>query len=78
MYDTDESVIALLNPDTSEITIQTGYVDSYEVNVKVINSAVLHVCNKSTKEAKFSVSIPTDSCLKIEAENYTVADLPKY
>ena len=77
MYDTDESVIALLNPDTSEITIQTGYVDSYEVNVKVINSAVLHVCNKSTKEAKFSVSIPTDSCLKIEAENYTVADLPK-
>ncbi|MBQ5944884.1 hypothetical protein IJL65_00275 [bacterium] len=68
MYDKDDSVIALMNPDTAEIKLQSGYEDIYQVNVNVVNSAVLHVCNKQTRENKFSVSIPTDSCLNIEAE----------
>ncbi len=75
MYDKDDSVIALMNPDTAEIKLQSGYEDKYDVNVEVVNSAVLYVCNKETKENKFSVSIPTDSCLKIEAEGYTVTDI---
>ena len=77
MYDKDDSVIALLNPDTSEIKLQSGYENKYDINVKVINSAVLYVCDKNTKENKFSVSIPTDSCLKIEAGGYEVTDLPE-
>ena len=77
MYDKDDSVIALMNPDTAEIKLQSGYEDIYQVNVNVVNSAVLHVCNKQTRENKFSVSIPTDSCLNIEAEWYTVTNIPK-
>ena len=78
MYDKNDAVIALLNPDTSEIKIQTGYIDTYDVKVKVENSAVLYVYDKASKTNKFSVSIPTDSCLKIEAsDGYNVADLPE-
>ena len=77
MYDKDESVIALLNPDTSEIKLQSGYEDKFDINVKVVNSAVLYVSDKQTKENKFSVSIPTDSCVKIEAEWYNVENLPE-
>jgi hypothetical protein len=77
MYDKDDSVIALLNPDTSEIKLQSGYENKYDINVKVVNSAVLYVCDKSTKENKFSVSIPTDSCVKIDAEGYEVRPLPE-
>jgi len=77
MYDKDESVIALLNPDTSEIKFQSGYENKFEINVKVVNSAVLYVSDKKTKENKFSVSIPTDSCVKIEAEGYSVETLPE-
>jgi hypothetical protein len=77
MYDKDESVIALLNPDTSEIKLQSGYEDKFDINVKVVNSAVLYVYDKQTKENKFSVSIPTDSCVKIEAEGYNVENLPE-
>ena len=77
MYDKDDSVIALLNPDTSEIKLQSGYENKYDINVKVVNSAVLYVCDKNTKENKFSVSIPTDSCVKIDAEGYEVRPLPE-
>ena len=79
MYDIDDSVIALMNPDTAEIKIQTGYKDSFKVNVKVENSAVLYVYDKNNKTNKFSVSIPTDSCVKIESDSdsYNVVELDK-
>ena len=77
MYNIDDSVIALMNPNTAEITIQTGYKDSFEINVKVENSAVLYVYDKINKVNKFSVSIPTDSCVKIESDNHKVVDLDK-
>jgi hypothetical protein len=78
MYDKNDAVIALLNPDTSEIKIQSGYLNTYDVKVKVENSAVLYVYDKSSKTNKFSVSIPTDSCVKIEAADvFKVVDLPE-
>jgi hypothetical protein len=55
MYDKNDAVIALLNPDTSEIKIQSGYLNTYDVKVKVENSAVLYVYDKSSKTNKFSV-----------------------
>jgi hypothetical protein len=46
--------------------------------VKVENSAVLYVYDKSSKTNKFSVWIPTDSCVKIEAADvFKVVDLPE-
>ena len=80
MYGKNDSVIALLNPDTSEIKIQSGYENQYDVKVKVENSAVLYVYDKETKTNKFSVSIPTDSCVKIESKvdgYYGVDSLPE-
>ena len=77
MYDKDGKVMALMDPKTAEIKFQTGYKDDYEVNVVVENSSVLQVCNKKTKDAVFSISIPTEKCLKIEADNYKVVDLPE-
>ena len=78
MYDKNDAVIALLNPDTSEIKIQSGYLNTYDVKVKVENSAVLYLYDKSSKINKFSVSIPTDSCVKIEAADvFKVVDLPE-
>ena len=46
MYDKNDEVIALMNPDTAEIKIQPKYVNDYEVNVTVQNSAVLNLCKK--------------------------------
>ena len=78
MYDKDDSVIALLNPDTSEIKLQSGYEDKFEIKVKVENSAVVHVCDKQTQVNKFSVSLPTDSCVNIDVANvYKIWDLAK-
>ena len=51
--------------------------NKYDINVKVVNSAVLYVTDKKTKENKFSVSIPTDSCVMIEAEGYEITSLPE-
>ncbi|MBO7505339.1 hypothetical protein J6T66_04320 [bacterium] len=78
MYDKDDSVIALLNPDTSEIKIQSNYKDKYDVKVKVENSAVLYVYDKESNVSKFTVSIPTEECINIEVGNgYEVTDLPE-
>ena len=79
MYDKDDALVALLNPDTSEIKLQSGYEDKFDINVKVENSAVLYLYDKDSKTNKFSVSIPTDSCVKIEGDNdnYKVVDLDK-
>ena len=77
MYDKKWGVIALMNPDTAEIKVQTWYKDKYEVDVKVQDSAVLQVCDKNTKNSIFSISIPTEKCLKVEANNYNIVELPE-
>jgi len=77
MYDKDGGVMALMNPDTAEIKLQSGYKDNYEVNVIVQNSAVLQVCNKKDKDIVFSISIPTKECWNIVADGYEVVDLPE-
>ena len=77
MYDKNGNVMALMNPDTAEIKFQSWYENSYEVNVSVQNSSVLRVCDKKDKSAVFSISLPTTECVKIDAENYTVVDLPE-
>jgi hypothetical protein len=78
MYNKDDSVIALLNPDTSEIKFQSGYEDNFDIIVKVENSAVLYVHDKQTNENKFSVSIPTDKCANIMVEEpYKLDQLPE-
>ena len=77
MYDKNGGVMALMNPDTAEIKLQSGYKDDYEVNVVVQNSSVLQVCNKKSKDAVFSISIPTEECSNIEAEWYKIESLPE-
>ena len=78
MYNKDDSIIALLNPDTSEIKLQSGYEDKFDIIVRVENSAVLYVHDKQTNENKFSVSIPTDKCINIVVdEPYKLGQLPE-
>ena len=75
MYDKNGEVMALMNPDTAEIKIQSGYKDDYEVNVVVQNSSVLQVCNKESGDTVFSISLPTEECSNIEALGYKIEDL---
>ena len=77
MYDKGWEVMALMDPDTAEIKILSWYDEIYDVKVFVQNSSVLQVYNTWTNETMFSISIPTQSCLKVEADNYTVTDLPE-
>ena len=76
MYDKNGEVMALMDPDTAEIKIQSGYEDTYNVRVKVEDSPVLQVCNKEA-QPKFSIVLPTEECLKIEADNYKISKLPE-
>ena len=77
MYDKWWEVMALMNPDTAEINILSWYDLSYDVKVFVQNSSILQVYNTWTNEIMFSISIPTEKCLKVEADNYNVVDLPE-
>ena len=76
MYDKNGGVLAMMDPDTAEIKIQEDYKDSYELKALVQDSPVVQVCNKETKDSVFSISIPTERCVKIEANNYKIVDLP--
>ena len=77
MYDKNDEVIALLDPNTAEIKFQSGYVDNFDVKVSVKNSAVLNIYNKNSNETKFSVSLPTKKCVKIVADSYNIVKLPE-
>ena len=77
MYDKNWNVMALMNPDTAEIKLQEWYKDNYEVNVNIEDSSILQVCNKKTKVPVFSIAIPTENCVKFEAEDYKIVDLPE-
>ena len=74
MYDKNGEVMALMDPDTAEIKLQPGYEDTYNVKVKIADSPVLQVCNKEA-QPKFSIVLPTQECVKIEADNYDKSKL---
>ena len=76
IYDKNWKVMALMNPDTAEIKLQTWYKNSYEVRAIVQNSSVLQIFDKVAQHSIFSISIPAEECLKIEANNYSVVNLP--
>ena len=77
MYGKNWEVIALMNPDTAEIKLQTGYENKYEIGVIVQNGLVLQLRDKKSKDSIFSISVPVENCLKIDAPNYNVVDLPE-
>lgn len=76
MYDKDNSVVALMDPDTAEIKIQSDYKDLFDVNVKVNDNTILELYNKDTKKVVFSMRVPVGEVIKIDAGNYWVSNLP--
>ena len=74
MRDANDEVVATINPDTAEIVIEPW--SNYEVNATVEDSLVIHVCNKNSKKDTFDISLPVEEIVKIEAEWYTVSDIP--
>lgn len=79
MYDKNENVIALMDPDTAEIKIQSWYVDKYGIRVVVEDSLVLQIFDKEDKNQNsvFSIYIPVEDCSNIDEGNYKKKDLPK-
>ena len=78
MYDKNNELMALMDSKTAEIKIQSGYQDSVNVKVVVQNSAVLQLYNNKAKSNNlvFSIAIPMEKLMKIEAEWYAIKDLP--
>ncbi len=77
MYGKNWEVIALMDPDTAEIKIQSGYEDKYDIGVIIQNGLVLQLRDKKSKDSVFSISVPISNCLKIDASNYSIVDLPQ-
>ncbi len=77
MYGKNWEPMALMNPGTAEIKLQTWYEDSFEIRVLVENNSVLQVVDKTTQKPTFSIIIPSLECVKFEADGYTIADLPE-
>lgn len=76
LYSEDDSVIALIDPNTAEITLQNWYKDIYEIVVWVEDSAIIKLYNKNTKKFVFSLSLPIMQFVKVEAKApYTVVDI---
>jgi hypothetical protein len=66
-----------MDPDTAEIKIQSGYEDKYDIGVIIQNGLVLQLRDKKSKDSVFSISVPISNCLKIDASNYSIVDLPQ-
>jgi hypothetical protein len=77
MYGKNWEVIALMNPNTAEIKIQTGYENKYDIGVIVQNGLVLQLRDKKSEDSVFSISVPVEKCLKIDAPNYNLVNLPE-
>ena len=75
MYDKNDEIIALMNPETAEILIQTGYNELYDIKVLVQESAILQLYNKDSQISTFSISLPTKECVKVDAPNYVIVNL---
>jgi hypothetical protein len=66
-----------MNPNTAEIKIQTGYENKYDIGVIVQNGLVLQLRDKKSEDSVFSISVPVEKCLKIDAPNYNLVNLPE-
>ena len=78
LYNADGAVVALVNPDTAEIVLQSGYKDSYDLNVWVNDSAIVKVCNKQDKKSVFTLSLPAKELVDVKVSKaYTLVDLPE-
>ena len=77
MYGKDWNAMALMDPGTAEIKLQTWYEDLFEIKVLVESNSVLQVVDKSTQKPTFSIVIPALECVKFEADGYNIADLPE-
>ena len=77
MYDKTWNVIAFMNPDTAEIKLQSGYVNLFDINVVVADGSVLQLYDKVNSDLIFSISLPIKECVKIEADNYNIVNLPE-
>ncbi len=78
IYDKNEKVMALMNPDTAEIKFQSWYEDKYGVRVVVEDSLVLQIFDKKTQNSVLSIYVPVVDCSNIDVGNYFVKhDLPK-
>jgi hypothetical protein len=47
------------------------------VRAIVQNGVTLKVYNKSDQKSIFTISIPAKECVKFEADNYSIVDLPE-
>ena len=77
MYDKDNSVMALMDPNTAEIKIQPGYEDLLSIRVKVQDNTILELYNNDTKKVVFSIRVPIKELVKIEGDSYSVSSLPE-
>ena len=77
MYDKNGEVIALMNPVTAEIILQPEYKDNFDIRAIIQNGIVLQIFNKKTNKSVFSMNVPAQSCVKIDASNYNIVDLPE-
>ena len=77
MFSKNWEVMALMDPNTAEIKIQSWFNNSFEVRVNIGDKSVMQVVDKSTQESLFSIIIPTIECVKFEADGYSIADLPE-
>ena len=77
MYDKNWNGIASMNPITAEIVLQPEYKENFDIRAIVQDGILLQIFNKKTEESVFSINIPAQSCLKFEANNFNIADLPE-
>ena len=72
IYDKNDEVMALINPDTAEIKFQPWYEDKYGVRVDVQDSLVLQIFDKKSKNQNsiFSIYLPVEECSNIDVGNY--------
>ena len=77
MYDKDNSVMALMDPNTAEIKIQPGYEGLISIRVKVQDNTILELYNNDTKKVVFSIRVPIKELVKIEGDSYSVSSLPE-
>ena len=77
MYGKNWDSIASVDPDTAEIKINSWYKDDYEIRAIVEDGALLKIYDKKNNKSVFSLSIPAKECVKFEAKNFNVVDLPE-
>jgi hypothetical protein len=66
-----------MDPNTAEIKIQPEFEGKYRIDAVVQDGSVLKVIDKESDSSIFSISIPAERCSKVEADNYSISDLPQ-